>query len=121
MDADVAEGHFQPDFVRVAADAMNLQGNHAARRDAVGDVRAGCAVQPRLDGRAVRDDAELVPLAVLADLAALLGTCRARLAFLSAGREQPAAPRLVVNATAPHPAARGVHVNFTLVAVNAVH
>ena len=99
---------------------MNLQTNHAARCKAVVDFRARHAVQPRLDHRAVRDDAELVPFAVFADGTPLFGKRQALLAFLAAGREQPAAPRLVVNAAAPHPPARHIHVNLALVAVDPI-
>ena len=99
---------------------MNLQRDHATRRDVVANFRARHAVQPRLNRRPVGDNAQFVPFAVLADRAALSGKCRSLLAFFAVRRQQPAAPRLVVNAAAPHPAAGDVHVNFTLVAMDAI-
>ena len=60
----------------------------------------------------------MIPLAVLAELAPLLGEL-IRLATELAG-EEPFAPHLIVDARCPHAIALGVHVNLTLVAVQPV-
>src|SRR6266705_284423 len=76
-------GNFQPDFVGFVADAVDLQAKDPARREAVGNFRAGFAVEPGFDGRPVRNDAQFVPFAILADFAALLGKRQAQLAFFA--------------------------------------
>ena len=51
---------------------------------------------------------------------ALLAERHAVRAFFAVVGQQPAAPRLVVNARRPHPSARHIHVNLALVAVDAI-